>query len=301
MRILVVGATGLVGSSLVPFLTTGGHWVVRLSRSQPQPGDPPTLTWDPLKGDIPAGQLEGFDAVIHLAGEGIAAKSWTPAQKARIKESRVFGTALLAKTLAGLKQKPQTFLCASAIGFYGTRGDEVCTETSTPGDDFLAEVCTAWEQASLPSYDAGIRTVNMRIGVVLSPAGGALKKMLTPFKLGVGGILGDGRQYMSCVAIDDVVGGIHHCLTHDELFGPVNIVGPTPVTNREFTKTLGRVLHRPTILPAPAFLLRLMLGELADGLLLSSTRVHPDRLLETGYQFRYPDLEGALKHLLGRN
>lgn len=299
MKILVVGATGLVGSALVPVLTAAGHSVVRLSRSQPKPGDPSTLTWNPSQGQIPADQLEGFDAVIHLAGEGVAAKSWTPAQKAKIKESRVAGTGLLARTLAGLKQKPKSFLCASAIGFYGTRGDEICTEKSGPGDDFLAEVCRAWEEASRPAYDAGIRSCNMRIGVVLTPAGGALKKMLFPFKLGVGGVLGNGRQYMSCIAIDDVVGAIHHCLTHTELTGPVNLVDPTAVTNREFTKTLGRVLHRPTIFPAPAFALRLMLGELADGLLLSSTRVRPDRLLETGYQFRFPDLEAALKHVLG--
>lgn len=299
MKILVVGATGLVGSALVPMLTTGGHSVVRLSRGAPKPGDPPTITWDPLAGQIPADQLEGFDAVIHLAGEGVAARSWTPAQKAKIKESRVKGTSLLARTLAGLKHKPASFCCASAIGFYGTRGDEICTEKSAPGDDFLAEVCQAWEAASRPAYDAGIRSVNMRIGVVLTPEGGALKKMLTPFKLGVGGILGNGRQYMSCITIDDVVGAIHHCLTHSELTGPVNLVAPTAVTNREFTKTLGRVLHRPTIFPAPAFMLRLMLGELADGLLLSSTRVRPDRLLETGYQFRFPDLEPGLKHVLG--
>lgn len=301
MKILVVGATGLVGSSLVPMLTTGAHTVVRLSRSKPTSGGDRTLIWDPMAGTIPADQLEGFDAVIHLAGEGVAAKRWTDAQKARIRESRVVGTNLLAKTLAGLKQKPKAFLCASAIGFYGTRGDEVCTETSAPGDDFLAGVCHAWEQASRPAADAGIRTVNMRIGVVLTPAGGALKKMLTPFKLGVGGVLGDGRQYMSCITIDDVVGGIHHCLTHEELSGPVNLVAPTAVTNREFTKTLGRVLHRPTIFPAPAFMLRLMLGEMADGLLLSSTRVRPDRLLSSGYQFRYPELETGLKHVLGLN
>ncbi len=299
MKILVVGATGLVGSSLVPMLTTGGHTVVRLSRGRQKPGDPPTLTWDPQAGQIPAEQLEGFDAVIHLAGEGVAAHSWTPAQKARIKESRVKGTSLLARTLAGLKHKPASFCCASAIGFYGTRGDEVCTEKSAPGNDFLADVCQAWEDASRPAYDAGIRSVNMRIGVVLTPAGGALKKMLTPFKMGVGGVLGNGRQYMSCITIDDVVGGIHHCLTHAELTGPVNLVAPTAVTNREFTKTLGRVLHRPTIFPAPAFMLRLMLGEMADGLLLSSTRVRPDRLLDTGYQFRFPELEGGLKHVLG--
>lgn len=299
MKILVVGATGLVGSALVPMLTTGGHSVVGLSRGTQRQGGPPTLVWDPMAGQIPVDQLEGFDAVIHLAGEGVGAKRWTAAQKVRIRESRVVGTTLLARTLAGLQQKPRAFICASAIGYYGTRGDEVCTESSGPGDDFLADVCQAWEQACQPAAEAGIRTVNTRIGVVLSPAGGALRQMLTPFKMGVGGVIGNGRQYMSCVTIDDVVGGLHHCLTREEPSGPVNLVMPTAVTNREFTKTLGRVLHRPTICPVPAFLARLAFGEMADGLLLSSTRVRPDKLLASGYQFRFPDLEPGLKHVLG--
>ncbi len=298
MKILVVGATGLVGSSLVPFLTTGGHTVYKLSRRNSN-NDPKTIVWDPPTGKIPTAELEGFDAVIHLAGEGIAHHRWTTAQKEKIRDSRVGGTSLLAGALSKLNQKPKHFLCASAIGYYGDRGDEVCAETSAPGTDFLAHVCADWEKATQPAIEAGIRTVNMRIGVVMSPQGGALKKMLTPFKLGVGGVLGSGKQYMSCITIDDVVGAIHHCLTHEELTGPVNLVDPNTMTNRDFTKTLGRILHRPTIFPAPAFVLRIAVGEMADALLLSSTRVVPNRLLSSGYQFRFPDLESGLKHVLG--
>lgn len=298
MKILVVGATGLVGSALVPFLTTGGHTVYKLSRRNPN-SDSKTIVWDPTTGKIPAAELEGFDAVIHLAGEGIATRRWTPAQKEKIRDSRVGGTTLLAGALAKLTRKPKHFLCASAIGYYGNRGDEICAETSAPGTDFLADVCRDWEKATQPAAEAGIRVVNMRIGVVMSPHGGALEKMLTPFKMGVGGVLGSGKQYMSCITIDDVVGGIHHCLTHEELTGPVNLVDPYAVTNRDFTKTLGRILNRPTIFPAPAFVLRIAVGEMADALLLSSTRVVPNRLLQSGYQFRFPDLESGLKHVLG--
>lgn len=298
MKILVVGATGLVGSALVPLLTTGGHTVFKLSRRNPD-HDPKTLVWNPDEGKIPTGELEGFDAVIHLAGEGIAHGRWTAAKKARIRDSRVGGTSLLSGALAKLTHKPKHFLCASAIGFYGSRGDEICTETSATGTDFLADVCAAWERATQPAVNAGIRVVNMRIGVVMTPLGGALKKMLTPFKLGAGGVIGDGKQYMSCIIIDDVVGAIHHCLTHAELSGPVNLVDPYALTNRDFTKMLGRILHRPTIFPVPAFVARLAFGEMADALLLSSTRVVPNQLQATGFQFRFPDLESGLKHVLG--
>lgn len=299
MKILVTGSTGLVGSTLVPLLTTSGHTVVRLTRGS-QSADSNTIVWDPESGQLDPKSLEGFDAVIHLAGENIATRRWSAAQKIRIRDSRVVNTSLLTKTLAGLKQKPKTFLCASAIGYYGNRGDDVCTERSTPGDDFLAQVCQDWELATEPAAEAGIRVVKMRIGVVLSPAGGALHKMLLPFKLGVGGVLGSGKQYMSCIAVDDVAGAIQHCLVHEELRGPVNLVLPEPVTNREFTKTLGRILKRPTILPAPAFALKLAVGEMADALLLSSTRVVPNQLVNTGYHFRCPTVESALRHVLGR-
>lgn len=298
MRILVVGSTGLVGSTLVPLLTTNGHTVVSLTRGKSVPGMS-AIHWNPETGELDPAALEGFDAVIHLAGENIAGRRWSNEQKIRIRDSRVVSTTLLTRVLSNLKQKPKVFLCASAIGYYGNRGDEVCTEESAPGKDFLADVCRDWEKATAPATAAGIRVVNMRIGVVLSPAGGALKKMLTPFKLGLGGVLGSGKQYMSCVAIDDVVGAIHHCLTHEELDGPVNLVAPDPITNYEFTKTMGRVLNRPTIFPAPAFVLKIAIGEMADALLLSSTRVAPKELVKSGYQFRCPTVESALRHVLG--
>jgi uncharacterized protein (TIGR01777 family) len=298
MRILVVGSTGLVGSTLVPLLTTNGHTVVSLTRGT-KSDKSTSIHWNPENGELKPADIEGFDAVIHLAGENVAGHRWTREQKIRIRDSRVVGTTLLARTLASLKMKPKVFLCASAIGFYGSRGDEVCTEQSAPGDDFLARVCKDWENSTEAAERAGIRVVNMRIGVVLSPAGGALKKMLTPFKMGVGGVVGSGKQYMSCISIDDVAGAIHHCLTHEDLYGPVNLVSPVPVTNQEFTKTLGRILHRPTILPMPAFMCRLAFGEMADGLLLSSTRVTPNLLLKSGYRFRQPTVEESLKHVLG--
>ncbi|MDB5389618.1 MAG: hypothetical protein JWM11_5264 [Planctomycetaceae bacterium] len=299
MKVLVTGSTGLVGSALVPLLTTSGHTVVRMTRGK-RGGDGSSIVWDPESGQLDAHALEGFDAIIHLAGENIASRRWSTAQKVLIRDSRVVGTNLLSKTLAELKHKPKTLLCASAIGYYGNRGDKICTEQSTPGDDFLAHVCRDWEQATESAAEAGIRVVNMRIGVVLTPAGGALGKMQLPFKLGVGGVIGNGKQYMSCVAIDDVAGAIQHCLIHEELRGPVNLVAPEAVTNRDFTKTLGRILGRPTFFPMPAFAAKLAFGEMADALLLSSTRVVPNQLLNSGYQFRCPTVEEALRHVLGR-
>lgn len=299
MKILVSGSTGLIGSALVPFLTAGGHSVTRLIRSQPRPGQA-TVHWDPAAGSIDSNALEGLDAVVHLAGENIAARRWTPAQKVRIRDSRVQGTRLLAQSLARLQQPPKVMVCASAIGFYGDRGEEILTEGSAPGSGFLTDTCLAWEAAAQPANEKDIRVVNLRLGVVLSPGGGALAKMLLPFRLGVGGKIGSGRQYMSWIEIDDVVGVIHYALTTDELRGPVNAVAPNPVTNLEFTKTLGRVLSRPTIFPMPVFAARLAFGEMADELLLASTRVKPARLQNSGYYFRHPQLEGALRHLLGK-
>lgn len=296
MKIGVSGSTGLVGSALVPFLTTSGHQVVRLVRSKPNPGE---VYWSPGEGRLDASGLEGLEAVVHLAGENITGR-WTPAKKARIRESRVQGTQLLAGTLAELPQPPKVLVCASAIGYYGDRGEEVLQEASPPGSNFLAEVCQAWEAASQPAAQKGIRVVSLRIGVVLSPRGGALGQMLLPFKLGVGGKIGSGRQYMSWIAIDDLVGVIHHALTTDSLQGPVNTVAPQAVTNLEFTKTLGRVLGRPTLFPLPAFAARWAFGQMADELLLASARVEPARLKASGYVFRTPDLEGALRHLLGK-
>ena len=298
MKILVTGSTGLVGSALLPFLSTGGHQPIPLLRGgQAQSGAP---HWDPAAGKIAAESLEGFDAVVHLAGENIAGGRWTDDKKKKIRDSRVAGTRLLCAALAKRKRPPKTLVCASAIGYYGNRGPEVLDESSAPGSGFLAEVCQEWEAAAEPARAAGIRVVHLRIGVVLSADGGALATMLLPFKLGVGGVIGSGQQYMSWVAIDDVVGAIHFALTQDQLSGPVNAVSPSPVTNRDYTKTLGKVLARPTILPIPSFAIHLGLGEMADELLLASTRVVPDVLQEAGYEFRFPDLEPALRHLLGR-
>lgn len=286
MKIAITGATGLVGSALTSYLTTGGHAVVPVPRDAP----PAQLR----------GVLEGIDAVVHLAGESIAEGRWTEARKRRIRESRLEGTTALATAVAALERKPRVLVSASAIGFYGDRGDERLTEASAPGTGFLAEVCQAWEAATRPAAAAGVRVANLRFGLILSPKGGALGAMLTPFKMGVGGTIGPGTQWMSWIALDDVLGVIHHVLDKDGLDGAVNTASPQPVTNASFTKTLGRVLHRPTLAPLPAFAARLALGEMADALLLSSARVVPRRLEASGYRFRHPDLEGALRVLLGR-
>ncbi len=298
MKVAITGASGLIGGALVPFLTTGGHEVVRLVRRAPRSKD--ETRWDPEAGEIDAAALEGTDAVVHLAGENIAGGRWTEARKARLRSSRVGPTALLARTLAGLTKKPKVLVSASAIGYYGNRGDEWVTEKDAPADDFLGRLSVEWEAAAEPAREAGIRVVHPRFGVVLSPAGGALGKMLLPFKAGLGGVVGPGTQYMSWIALDDVLGVVHHLLDRAGLEGPVNATAPEPVTNAVFTKTLGRVLGRPTVAPVPAFALRLALGEMADAALLSSTRVRPERLQASGYRFRFPDLEGALRHVLGK-
>ena len=299
MRTLVTGSSGLIGSALVPFLTTGGHKAVPLVR-RPTGSSGSELHWNPEEDLIDETHLDGFDAVVHLAGENIAARRWSAKQKARIRDSRVKGTTLLARTLASLAHPPRVLISASAIGFYGDRGQDGLTEESTPGTGFLAETAQAWEEATEAAERKGIRVVRLRTGVVLSPAGGALKEMLLPFKLGVGGKVGSGEQWWSWIALDDVIGAIHHALTRDSVSGPVNLTAPHPVTNAEFTKTLGRVLSRPTIFPMPAFAARLAFGEMANELLLSSTRVEPRKLLATGYSFRYPELAPALRHLLGK-
>jgi uncharacterized protein (TIGR01777 family) len=297
MQIAITGSTGLVGAELVPFLTTGGHRVSRVVRNNPSGTD---IAWNPTAGTIDAERLEGLDAVVHLAGENIAARRWNAEQKARIRDSRVQGTRLLCETLARLRQPPRVLVSASAIGFYGNRGDEVLTETSTAGDGFLPDVCREWEAATKAAEEAGIRVVHLRFGIVLSPKGGALAKMLTPFRLGLGGRIGNGSQWMSWISLDDVVGSIYHALATESLSGPVNAVAPKPVTNCEFTKTLGRVLWRPTIFPMPAFMARLAFGEMANDLLLGSSRVEPVKLLQSGYRFLHADLERSLRHLLGK-
>lgn len=281
-------------------LEVRGHLVRRLVRNDVKDGDH-EIRWNPDRGEIDAAELNGIDGVVHLAGENIAGGRWTEAFKQKILDSRVKGTHLISDALARLERKPRVFICASAIGYYGNRGADVMTEQSAPDTDFLAKVCQQWEASCQAARDAGIPVANIRIGVVLSPDGGALAKMLTPFKLGLGGKLGSGDQYMSWVALDDLVGAIVYLLGRDEpVVGPVNVVAPNPATNLGFTKTLGRVLGRPTLFPMPAFVARLAFGEMADALLLSSTRVDPRALVATGFKFQYPELEAALRHLLQR-
>lgn len=302
MKIIVTGSTGLVGTALVRSLLAEGHEVTRMVRGDSQTFRAPgtaAVRWEPEKGTVDAAELEGHDAAVHLAGESVAGGRWTEEKKRRILESRVKGTRLLAETLAGLSVKPKVLVSASAIGFYGNRGAEVLGEESASGEDFLSGVAREWEKATLPASQAGIRVVHLRIGIVLSASGGALGQMLKPFKLGLGGRIGSGEQYMSWIALDDLVSIIKHALNDEHLRGPVNAVAPTPATNEQFTKTLGRVLGRPALLPVPAFALRLAFGrEMADSLLLGGARVEPARLKETGYRFAYPDLEGALRHVL---
>jgi uncharacterized protein len=302
MRVLITGSSGLIGSALVPFLTSEGNSVTRLLRSptSSKAGGGSEIVWNPGGSSTASSKLEGFDAVIHLAGENIAEGRWTEAKKARIRESRTKPTRALSEALAKLNNPPRTLVSASAVGYYGDRGDEILREGSAPGSGYLPEVCLGWEGATASAVQKGIRVVHLRCGVVLATTGGALAKMLPPFRMGVGGKVGDGKQYMSWIALDDVMGAIHHVLITDRLIGPVNAVTPNPATNSEFTKTLGRVLSRPTLFPVPAAAARIAFGEMADALLLASARVMPARLVETGYQFRYPELEGALRHLLGR-
>jgi uncharacterized protein (TIGR01777 family) len=296
MNVLISGATGLIGSALTQELERGGHRITRLTRSPKGPND---VRWDPDTGTI-GGSLEGHDAAVHLAGESIAEGRWTASKKRRIMESRKKGTRLLAESIARLPTPPGVMVSASAVGYYGDRGNEVLREDSTPGSDFLAEVCKAWEAAADPAREAGIRVVHPRFGIILSPEGGALGTTLPIFKLGGGGRLGSGRQWWSWVALDDVVGAIVHALEDDSVEGPVNVGSPHPMPNAEYTKVLGKVLNRPTFFAVPAPALRLVIGGMADALLLASQRMQPAKLQHTGYRFRYPDLEDALRHLLGR-
>ncbi len=299
MKILMSGSHGLVGKALSQSLTNDGHEIVRLVRRAPTAGAP-EIEWHPNQGRINAEQLEGFDVVVHLAGENIASGRWTEEKKRAIRESRVKGTSLLSESLARLSRPPSVFLSASAIGYYGDRGDELLTEQSVPGDGFLPSVCIEWENATKPALENGIRTVYTRFGIILDRNEGALAKMLPPFQMGIGGKVGGGKQWMSWIALDDVVNGLKFLMTDTSIRGPVNFVTPNPVTNAEFTKVLGRVLSRPTFFPVPAFGARLAFGEMADALLLSSQKVEPVVLQDKGFPYKWPTLEPALRVILDR-
>jgi uncharacterized protein len=295
LRVLVSGARGLIGSALLPWLRARGHETCVLTRHATGPDE---VGWNPAAGGLQARAIEGFDAVVHLAGEPIAAR-WTPARKALIRESRVAGTRLLAQRLADLERPPRVLVSVSAIGFYGDRGDEVLDEASPPGVGFLPSVCRAWEAAAVPAAVRGIRVVHPRLGLVLTARGGALARLLVPFRLGLGGPLGDGREWWSWVALEDVIAVLERAIADESLAGPVNVVAPGAETNRAFARTLGRVLGRPALLPVPALALRALFGEMADGSLLASAHVTPARLQTVGHEFRFPRLEAALRHLLG--
>jgi uncharacterized protein (TIGR01777 family) len=298
--VAVTGSHGLVGSALVAALLRAGHRAVRVVRATPAGGD--ELGWDPRAGVIDAAGLEGIDAVVHLAGAGIGDKRWTPGRKQLILESRTRGTDLLARTLATLDHKPAVLISASGVDYYGPHGDETLTEQSPRGTGFLAEVCARWEGATKPAEHAGIRVARIRTGPVLAADGGLLGRLLLPFRMGLGGRVGTGEQYFSWIALDDHVGAILHLLTLDGTAGAYNHTAPSPVTNREFTETLGRVLHRPTKIPTPLLPLRLRYGsELVDELLLAGQRVLPKRLEGDGYRFAHPTLQGALRAALDRH
>lgn len=297
MKILVAGSSGLIGRSLCRQLGEDGHGVIRLVRRAPLVPD--ERFWDPVAGVIDE-QALAVDAVVHLAGESIADGRWTEPKKRRIRNSRVDGTRLLCQAIARAPRRPRILVAASAIGFYGDTQERVTDEGAESGTGFLPDVCRAWESATAAARQAGARVVNLRIGVVMSPEGGALAKMLTPFRLGIAGRLGSGRQWMSWISLDDVVGAIGQALADDTLAGPVNGVAPRPVTNAEFTRTLGRVLSRPTLFPMPAFAAQLAFGQMAEDLLLASVRVAPTALLASGFEFQHPDLELALRQMLGR-
>ncbi|MFP5503837.1 MAG: TIGR01777 family oxidoreductase [Candidatus Sericytochromatia bacterium] len=298
-RVAVTGATGLIGTALCAFLSTGGHQVDRLVRRAPRPGSTDSY-WDPEAGVLDPAALEGVDAVVHLAGENLAGGPWTPERKRRILESREAGTRLVAEAIARMDRKPRVLLVASGAGYYGARDEEGLTEDSPAGEGFLAEVCRAWEAASAPAAEAGVRVVHLRLGVVLTPAGGALQKLLPPFLAGLGGPIGRGDQGLSWVSLEDVLGALSHAMFTDALNGPVNVTAPHPVSNAEFARTLARVLGRPAALPLPAPVVRAMFGEMGQATILEGQYVLPARLEGSGYVFTHPRLEEALREALGR-
>jgi uncharacterized protein len=296
MNILVTGATGLIGTALTSLLTQNKNRVTRLVRkTQLAPGE---IRWDPYAQTLDIEALEGLDAVVHLAGENIADGRWTAGKKLRIRESRIQVNRFLAQSLASLFDPPKVLISVSAIGYYGDRGEELLDEESDPGKGFLADVCREWEAATAPAVMRGIRVVHPRLGIVLSPAGGALARMLPPFRLGIGGRIGNGRQYMSWITIEDLVGILDYAIHNGSLHGPVNAVSPNPLTNQDFSIMLGRVLSKPSFLAMPAFAARIAFGEMADALLLASARVSPTRLKESGYKFQFPEVENALRQVL---
>jgi len=296
LNILVSGSTGLIGSVLCTELAKSRHRVLRLVRSTPAQEN--EIGWDPSSGKLNKSDLEGLDAVVHLAGESIASGRWTAEKRRRIRRSRTQGTLLLAQSLAELADPPKVLVSVSAVGYYGDRGEELLNEDSGAGSGFLSEVCRAGEGATAPAAARGIRVVIPRLGMVLSAAGGALASMLPVYRLGIGGKIGNGQQYVSWIAIDDVLGIILHAINRDSVRGPVNAVSPNPVTNSVFAKTLARELSRPAVFALPAFAARLAFGKMADEALLSSSKVSPARLIESGYEFAFPELEGALRHIL---
>jgi uncharacterized protein (TIGR01777 family) len=294
-RIAITGASGLIGSKLRAFLSTAGHTVASVTRSNPEPGD---ILWSPTENQIDADAFEGHDAVIHLAGENLFSLRWTKSKKQKIMDSRVCGTRRLAESLAKLKNKPRVLICASATGYYGHQGEKILTEESPNGQGFLAEVCRQWEAAADAARRAGIRVVHMRTGVVLTPKGGALRLMITPFKLGLGAAIGSGEQYLSWITPDDLVGLFYEAIFNARITGALNATAPEPVTNKEFTRALGRVLNRPTPLSIPAIAPKFFLGEMADEMILHGQRAVPQKALNQGFAFQYPDLESALGGVL---
>ena len=297
MDILISGSTGLIGSALAAYLTRRSDRVIRLVRAGPRP-DQAEVPWDPAAGELDPTRLEGLDAVVHLAGENIATGRWTARKKARIRSSRVEGTRLLATALGRLARPPKVLVTASGVSYYGDRADETLDEDSGPGRGFLADVCRDWEEAAALAAKGGIRVVTLRMGMVLAAKGGALARMLTPFRFGLGGRIGTGRQYVSWISLHDLLAIFLHVLHNESLAGPVNATAPNPTTNAEFARALGSVLRRPTFLRLPAALAHLMLGEMADDLLLASIRAVPKKLQKSGFAFQYPDLRSALRHIL---
>jgi uncharacterized protein len=299
-RVAITGATGLIGGALAASLERDGHRVHRITRSAAKAG-PDDLVWDPAAGTIDGQKLEGVDAVVHLAGEPIGASRWTDETKRRIRASRVQGTDLIARTIAGLEAKPAVLVSGSAVGFYGDRGDEPLSEASSPGDDFVAEVTQAWEAAAAPAAEAGIRVAYARTGVVMAKEGPLIEKVELPFRLGVGGRVGSGKQYVAWIALEDEVRALRFLLERDDAEGPYNLTAPEPVTNAAFTRELGRVLRRPTVLPIPVAAIRLLYGEMGVSLATASQRVHPTRLVEAGFGFVHPELPSALRVALERS